>query len=315
MNKPPKLLVIIISAFAAVNFIGIFIMATLADLEISINITVLVEHFAFIKAFAKQMSYFGDIGLFLVVLIFGSLFINWSVHRFSKKENWFTLKIIFQILLFLFFLTALTYNLWLFNDVDPDDYVYYFLAIGLNILFALFIQILVMVKIKDESGSDELIVPIINGVIYLVALWVIITVLKYSFGRPRFRDLKPDYSDYKPWYGNILSSENRGTSFPSGHVGIVCSYLGLVWLLKPLKMDKKLIKIMLSILFSIIVVSMCFARIAVKAHFLTDVMASTVIPIPTIWLINKMSPKLGELVTKKKQEEIEDEVYRDRPWR
>ena len=116
----------------------------------------------------------------------------------------------------------------------------------------------------------------ISGVVALLAVinpLLFIQITKILCGRVRFRDLDPGYTNFTYWFLPPGISGD-GSSFPSGHTAMGWMFLPLLIVVK----DRK-IKDPLRIIVSILVIGwglfVGLSRIAVGAHYASDVLFST----------------------------------------
>ncbi|AHI53558.1 hypothetical protein SSABA_v1c01460 [Spiroplasma sabaudiense Ar-1343] len=270
-------------------FLMFFLIGTFNDLQISITLSNWTEKSAILSFVAKLMSNLGDLGLYLILLMFAAVLINWIVYSFFQKK-WHWLIFVFQILLFIIYIATLTNRIWLFNNLssDSDSNFYYYGSLVINAVLGLTAQILVIIKINNQAIAKTYLVPVVKSIIFIAMLFGVILVMKYAFGRPRFIDLQPDFYDYRPWFANIFSSQNRGTSFPSGHMGVVTAYLSLIWFLEPLKIKKVFTKNFLLVIYWVVIFLMATARIGIKAHYFTDVLTTPAIGLLMITAVEKI---------------------------
>ena len=117
----------------------------------------------------------------------------------------------------------------------------------------------------------------ISGVVALLAVinpLLFVQIAKILCGRVRFRNLvPPSYTGFTPWFLPPGIS-GGGSSFPSGHTAMGWMFLPLLIAVK----DRK-IKDPLRIIVSVLVIGwglfVGFSRIAVGAHYASDVLFST----------------------------------------
>ena len=106
--------------------------------------------------------------------------------------------------------------------------------------------------------------------------------LKHLWGRVRFRDLDPLYSNFTPWFvPNFLSG---GQSMPSGHSAMAWVLLPLLILI-PAK-NKKL-RILLLLLIIAWGLTVCLSRIVIGAHYASDVLVGACIVIFIFYELSK----------------------------
>ncbi|WP_338972632.1 phosphatase PAP2 family protein [Spiroplasma endosymbiont of Panorpa germanica] len=272
----------------------LFSIGSFLDLQISITLSVLMNNNSFIKLIAYSMTYLGDIAPFLIILFLIAILVNCLVFKFNPGYKNFLIAFV-QFLFYLIFVLTCTSSLWLFHDLQSGEKVYYFTALGINLILGFAVQLVIILKLNNYQKCQKFMTPVFKAITFLIILGLAILILKYSFGRPRFRDLQSDYSDFKNWYENIFSSQNRGTSFPSGHMGMVCFYLSLKWFLKPLKWQDNYQEKILTALFWLMIFLMGFARIVIKAHFLTDVVMTPIIALLVFWVSDIIVEKIKEV--------------------
>jgi len=115
----------------------------------------------------------------------------------------------------------------------------------------------------------------ISAVITLLAIFyplLFVQLTKLLAGRVRFRDLALDYSNFTPWF--LPPGPSGNYSFPSGHTAMGWMFLPLLITVK----DRK-IKDPLRIIITVLVIGwglfVGLSRIAVGAHYASDVLFST----------------------------------------
>ncbi len=150
--------------------------------------------------------------------------------------------------------------------IDDEKYI--------NIGWSLIISLLLYTVItwnKDWKHYRN-----ISGVVALLAVinpLLFIQITKILCGRVRFRDLDPGYTNFTYWFLPPGISGD-GSSFPSGHTAMGWMFLPLLIVVK----DRK-IKDPLRIIVSILVIGwglfVGLSRIAVGAHYASDVLFST----------------------------------------
>ncbi len=167
--------------------------------------------------------------------------------------------------------------------VDDEDYF----NIGWSLIFSLLIYTIVTWN-KDWKQYRN-----ISSVIALLAVinpLLFVQITKILCGRVRFRVLAPPYASFTPWFlppgiGVVNSS------FPSGHTAMGWMFLPLLITVK----DRK-IKDPLRIIITVLVIGwglfVGLSRIAVGAHYASDVLFSTgAATIVTIFLYTRFYRK------------------------
>ena len=105
--------------------------------------------------------------------------------------------------------------------------------------------------------------------------FIMVTGIKYIWGRPRYRILSNDYSEYVNFltidgFRNGLPSDDY-RSFPSGHTNAATSIL--VWGLLPARFtSKKWVKYLVNSLCVIYPLIVAISRIGIGAHYASDVL-------------------------------------------
>jgi membrane-associated phospholipid phosphatase len=115
----------------------------------------------------------------------------------------------------------------------------------------------------------------ISGVISFLAIvnpLLFVQLFKIFWGRVRFRDLLPGYTNYSLWF--IPQGITGNASFPSGHAAMGWMFLPLLIAVEKRKWKDpiKIITILLVISWGIFV---GLSRIVVGAHYASDVLFST----------------------------------------
>ena len=123
-----------------------------------------------------------------------------------------------------------------------------------------------LMKMKDIS---------LMAFIVSISSFLIVSGMKLFWGRPRYRTLSDDYSEYvnfltiDAFRNGIPSSEY--CSFPSGHTNAATSLL--LYALIPFRMTKKkVVKYLVSIFCVFYPFVVAFTRIGIGAHFASDVL-------------------------------------------
>ncbi len=133
------------------------------------------------------------------------------------------------------------------------------------------------------------------GIVSLLAIinpLTFVQIVKIFWGRVRFRDLTPGFTDYTPWFLPQGITGNR--SFPSGHTAMGWMFLPLLIML----IDRKTmdyIKISFSFLIFGWGIFVGLSRIVIGAHYASDVLFSTgMASVITILLYEKLYVKEEE---------------------
>ena len=112
----------------------------------------------------------------------------------------------------------------------------------------------------------------------VIAPLFIVQTMKWLWGRTRFQDLSPDYSDFTAWF--LAQGPTGHHSFPSGHTA-------MGWMLLPLLLLANSRKQLFIISAFVIVwgVFVATGRVVSGAHYLSDVYFSTLICISTFVIL------------------------------
>jgi len=115
---------------------------------------------------------------------------------------------------------------------------------------------------------------IIAGIILTLAIinsLLFVQTVKILWGRVRFRDLLPDYSNFSPWF--VPQGITGSKSFPSGHTAMGFMLLPLLILVKDRDLrDRTRISVTVAIIGWGIFVA--YSRILIGAHYASDVLFS-----------------------------------------
>lgn len=115
------------------------------------------------------------------------------------------------------------------------------------------------------------------GLILSVAPIVIVNLLKFVWGRERFRHMNDPIAQFTPWYLiQGLTKNNEFMSFPSGHSANSSTilWITLLPLMIPNLNSKKAIFYGLAIVWFVLVM---ISRIIMGAHFMSDVLMGSLI--------------------------------------
>ena len=124
----------------------------------------------------------------------------------------------------------------------------------------------------NKDWSKYRAISAIISILAIINPLLFVQLTKLFFGRVRFRDLLPDFSNFTPWY--LPQGITGNYSFPSGHAAMGFMFLPLLILVKDLKwMDyRKIITFILVLGWGFFV---GLSRIVIGAHYASDVLFST----------------------------------------
>jgi len=250
--KKLTLIVIVIWVILSVIF-GIY------DLAISIAV---VDEASIWGDFGAEYGEIPGYALITIALatLLGSLFTNLKMQKIPSYVG-----VVIGVLFILF--------------IDDKKYLY----VGCSLIFSLLVYTIITWN-KDLKRYRT-----ISGVVALLAVinpLLFVQIAKILCGRVRFRDLDSVYTNFTYWFLPPGIS-GGGSSFPSGHGAMGWMFLPLLIAVK----DRK-IKDPLRIIVTILVIGwglfVAASRVAVGAHYASDVLFSTgAATIVTIFLYTK----------------------------
>lgn len=262
----------IIFIVSLVVFVALCVLFNSYDLDISIALT---KHN---NGFFEFLDDFGEMPIYIGPILFGSTF-------------FFLFKKIYQKILSLLvsFVAYAIASVKVLHNVN-------FSFSAWNIVLCLVTSILLTTlttflfsKIKRET-LEKIKDLAVLGVCVSVISFGITEVIKYTWGRVRFRDLSPDYSEFtKLFHINGLTGHK---SFPSGHTNAGTSIL-LIALLVPRFSDKKWLKYLVTSLCFVYIATLAISRIFVSAHYASDVLVGFVVGFTSLSVIYSILRRKG----------------------
>jgi membrane-associated phospholipid phosphatase len=242
------------------------------DLDISIALT---KHY---NGFYEFFDDFGELPIYMGPILFGSTFF------FFSKNKW--QKIMFPSIVFI------SYSIALIKVIHNMEYSWNIANIGISLLVSVILTIVTIFFFSKAKRNtlDNIKDLALLGMIVSVASLGVTEVLKYTWGRVRFRDLGSDYSEFtKLFHINGLTGHK---SFPSGHTNAGTSIL-LIALLIPRFTDKKWMKNLVTILCFTYISILAISRIVVSAHYASDVLCGFVVGFTTVCVTYKVLKRKG----------------------
>ncbi|WP_240842487.1 phosphatase PAP2 family protein [Acidaminobacter sp. JC074] len=190
----------------------------------------------------------------------------------SSSEN-----VLFRLLkkiLLLFLLTRVSIhfaiNIRHYMNLEFSDF---WLIVLINVI--IFLSFLVGLWISKRVAIETFTKLALCGLIMCLASYILINLLKNTFGRMRFREFK-DMADYTRWYVINSSALNDGfKSFPSGHTS--GASLILWFTLLPNALNLKVKSYVCHLIAWIWILLTMFSRVVEGAHFVTDTTMSIII--------------------------------------
>jgi membrane-associated phospholipid phosphatase len=222
------------------------------DLQISMNIANQNS------VWAKFLENFGMIPGLLVIL--SGIYIYYSFIK-NKSDVWSYI----QKVVFILVGSGLVFHLFdiLFDNAASNQLVA-FLIISVTINLILFIIIHKIQQVKSEAVIKY------SKVVLAVALFgyvICIQVVKYIWGRVRFRELDAAFSQFTPWY--LPQGITGSDSFPSGHAAMGWMLLPLLILLVNKKAWFTYASTILIFIWAVVLAS---SRVVIGAHYASDVL-------------------------------------------
>ena len=225
------------------------------------------------SAWAKFLQDYGMIPGLLI--IFSGIYTYYSSIK-SETDTWSIIKKI------IFILVSIGLVFYLFDilfDNIASSHILTFSIISLAINFSIFIFIHIKRQIKNIFTIK------FAKVVVGVAFWgyvICIQVVKYFWGRVRFRELDTTFSQFTPWY--LPQGITGFDSFPSGHAA-------MAWILLPLLIlftnKKDWIKYLVFFLIFSWSVVLVLSRVVIGAHFASDVLFGSFFIIAVFLLFQK----------------------------
>lgn len=274
-------------------FVALFILGSFVDLNLSQAIANKNNMFGLI------ISIIGTIPGYGCLAIIGGSFFFLGIQKFEKKDIW--KKVIFLIMSVVGLGSGVYFSGKEFFGKNgfywvTGEWVGFFIALPIMLALA---YLGYRLASKSDNPRLWLVLAIFAAAVF-IALVPGVTLLKSIFHRPRYRMISsvemeglglvsfhswwqrcPDYkeiiSQYNAVYPNAPISSEEFKSFPSGHAGAACVFL-LLPLALPLynkKYDKLFVPMFIGGFVWLLLV--CFVRILVGAHFLSDVSMGSIL--------------------------------------
>ena len=231
--------------------------AALFDLEISI--LVVNQN----SSWARFLADYGEIPGYIIII--AALFI-YNRSRLNADNGF---NILLSILIFL----ILIWEVYLVGERILSKYISFkdnlILIVPIISLCIFYVQkLLGRMEINQLRNYD--IFSQITLTLAILNPFLFVQGAKILWGRVRFRDLMPDYSNYTPWF--LPQGINGNYSFPSGH-----SAMG--WMLLPIMIltfkNGRKTQFLFILLIFIWGIFVSLSRIVIGAHYFSDVLFST----------------------------------------
>jgi membrane-associated phospholipid phosphatase len=225
------------------------------------------------SGWAKILENYGMIPGLLVIM--SGVYIYYSNIK-SRLDFWSY----FQRSIFFLVNSGLTYYLF---EILLDKIVSDSLILSLAISFAINLIVFLIVHKRNPVTSSSLIKY--SKVVIGMALcgYVFgIQIVKFFWGRVRFRELDSVFSQFTPWY--LPQGLTGFDSFPSGHAATGFMLLAILILLEKKKLWIKSLSLTLIIFWGFL---LAFSRVVIGAHFASDVLFGSFFIILTFLLLNR----------------------------
>jgi len=207
---------------------------------------------------ARFLQNYGMIpGLFVIM---SGVYIYYS--HIKEKSNVFGYS---QKIFFFLVNSGLTYYLF---EILLDRIVQDNLIIFLTISFSLNLVVFIVIHIVTQVTGSILINY--SKVVLGMALWGYvfgIQIVKYFWGRVRFRELDATFSQFTPWY--LPQGITGFDSFPSGHAAMGWMLLAILVMFDNKKKWLKNLALVVIILWGVLLAT---SRAIIGAHFASDVL-------------------------------------------
>ena len=225
------------------------------------------------SVWAQFLENYGMIpGIFIILT---GIYIYYSY--FKSKTNFWSY---FQKVVFFLVSSGLTYYLFeIFLDKIASDNLIIFLMISFAINLIIFILLQINNCVKNTIAINFSKVVIGTSLFGYV---ICIQVVKYFWGRIRFRELDSSFSQFTPWY--LPQGITGFDSFPSGHAAMGWMLLALlVFVIN----KKQWVKYSLFGLIFLWGVMLALSRVVIGAHYASDVLFGSFFIIVTFLLFYK----------------------------
>ena len=196
-------------------------------------------------------------GLFVIM---SGVYIYYS-HIKEKSNIWGYIKKVF------FFLvnSGLTYYLFeiLLDRMVPDNLILFLtISFAINLIVFIIIHVIGAITYSSRIKYSKVVI----GMAFFGYV-IGVQVVKYFWGRVRFRELDAVYSQFTPWY--LPQGITGFDSFPSGHAAMGWMLLAVLILLDNKKKWLKNLVLTLIILWGVL---LAMSRVIIGAHFASDVL-------------------------------------------
>lgn len=261
-------------SLAIIIFLSLCVVFNFYDLDISIALT------KYNSPFYEFFDDFGELPIYFGPIMFGAIYF----HEYKEKRK----KLLsLGIVEFAYLIASV-------KVVHNMEYSFNLINILLSLTFSILLSVITIYlfsNIKKETRDNIKDIAIL-AIIVSVVSFVCVEIIKYTWGRVRFRDLSYDYSEFTKLFH--INGINGNKSFPSGHTNAGTSIL-ILSMLTPRLTNKKWIKYLVTTLCFIYIIVLAVSRIVVSAHYASDVLVGFVVGFTTIYITHMILRKRGVL--------------------
>ena len=169
------------------------------------------------------------------------------------------------------------------EPTTSENFVINHLIIFLIIAFAINIIIFILLQIK-KPVQNTITINYARIVVWMALFGYVICIqiVKWFWGRVRFRELDAAFSQFTPWY--LPQGTTGYDSFPSGHAAMGWILLALLILFTN---KKPWIKYLVFALIFLYAVVLALSRVIIGAHYASDVLFGSFFIIITFLYFSK----------------------------
>ncbi len=223
------------------------------------------------SAWAKFIQNFGEVPGLLVLLL-GTFAYASSVKYDSASKKYVLLPFLFLASVYLLYHSAVVLSNGLRGNYAFIIRYRFLFAVAVFFLNLIVYYFLVNRRLKLDSNFN--LFGKVTVALGISGYLLYVQPLKIIWGRVRFRDLDALYSNFTQWY--VINGPNGNTSFPSGHAAMAWMVLPLILLAVNKSKYLKMFLLAMIISWGIAVSA---GRVAIGAHFMSDVIFSS------MWII------------------------------
>lgn len=210
-----------------------------------------------------------------ILVILSGIFIYYSYISIKTNFWSYVQKVIFYLVSSGLIYYSLEILLW--NVVIENQFLFLIISLLVGIIIFITIHLIGPVKNKLLIKYSKVVV----GMAFLGYV-IGIQVIKFIWGRVRFREFDAAFSQFTPWY--LPQGITGFDSFPSGHAAMGWMLLALLVLFDN---GKVWIKNIILILIIIWAVFLAYSRVVVGAHFSSDVLFGSFFIILTFLILHR----------------------------